>query len=215
MLNGTQVGPSFGSLSTVWRVETDEPGGTRVLPTTAFGVCLSGAGVSAVSIQTLNCLEQTTSDLAATCTCPAGSVAISGGGFSGNQSNLLDSLQVGPALGESAQIWRVGTDQPNGTAVAPTQPFAVCLGSPYASAVRVETSSCATVNGGAGVECTCGPNEVAIAGGASAGAPGNMLNSNLAGPILGGSPQAWRVACVNPSGDPVSCATPFAVCLSL
>jgi hypothetical protein len=123
-----------------------------------------------------------------------GEVAISGGTYAAAPTNMVNALQVGPSFGESTPIWRVATVMPGGTRVEPAMPFAVCLGAAYSSAIRVETSNCVQATANLAVDCTCDPNEIAIAGGAYSDDPSYALNASQAGPSFGESAQVWRVA---------------------
>ena len=202
-----------------WRVSCVEPSsGTRIPCSSPFVVCLGGESQAALTIETTNCAQVTSDDagdIASECTCPPTEVAISGGTYTGNPDDMISLTQVGPSFGGSAQVWRVACSSPGGSAIACQFPFAVCVGAPYAAAARVETANCAQVtsdDAGVAEECTCQPTEVAIAGGASAGTPSNMLSGSQAGTSFGGSAKLWRVSCVNGAGTPVACSQPFAVC---
>jgi hypothetical protein len=213
MLNALQTGPSYGEGANVWRVAcVASSTGTRVSCNAPFATCLAPSSGDTIAVDTTDCAQATT-DFAVDCTCPVGQVAISGGAYSSQPGDMLNASQAGPSFGESAQVWRVACVDPTGTRVPCSQPFAVCLSAASASSARIETASCTT--GSLGVDCTCAANEVAVAGGAYASAPYDMLETSQAGPAFGDSPRTWRLACVNPSGTAVTCSQPFAVCLAV
>jgi hypothetical protein len=158
---------------------------------------------------------QTPTGEAYDCLCQSGETAISGGAFSGTPNNMLNATQAGPSFGASAQTWRVSCVQPTtGARVPCVAPFAVCLGGAGGAAVRIETSQCVPGTYNYAEDCTCKPNEVAVAGGAYTGTPNDMLNANQAGPSYGAPAQTWRVACVDPTGTRIPCVQSFAVCVA-
>jgi hypothetical protein len=185
--------------------------GTRVPCVDPFAVCLGGPGSASVRVETTHC-AQATADQAVDCTCNPNEVAVSGGTFSGSPNNMLNASQAAASYGGSPQVWRVACVDATGARVACVAPFAVCLGAPYSSAIRVDTTHCAEATADHAEDCTCDPTEVAISGGAYAGVQSDMLNASQAGPSYGASPQVWRVSCVDPAGNRVICSTPFAVC---
>jgi hypothetical protein len=170
-------------------------------------VCLGGASASAVHVET-NCTQ--TSGAAMDCTCNAGEVAISGGANAGT-GNMFNAMQAGPSYdGGSASTWRVSCVDPGGNPVACSQPFAVCIGAPYAAFVHVE-QNCKQVllkvtswgNLFASFDCACNAGEVAISSGASGGADGGLVINSTG-----------QVSCGNTGLDfrqPL-CSQPFAVC---
>jgi hypothetical protein len=211
MLNASQVGPSYGGSAQTWRVACVEPStGIRTPCVDPFAVCLSNPAGAAVKVEMSNCVP--VGGHVVDCTCGAGEVAISGGAYSAQPNYMLNASQAGPSYGGSARTWRVACVDPTGTRVDCAAPFVVCIGSPYTNLIGIETANCSTGDGDT-VDCAC-KTGVAISGGAYSGQPGNMLNASQAGPSYGGSAQTWRVACVDPTGNRVACAAPFAVCAS-
>jgi hypothetical protein len=63
------------------------------------------------------------------------------------------------------------------------------------------------------VICTCAPNEVAISGGAYAGAWTYDIDTSVSDGVTGSSAREWQLGCHDSGGNPQGCANPFAVCL--
>jgi hypothetical protein len=207
-LNASQAGPSFGASWRVWRSSCVDGTGTRVACSQPFAVCAPNARVPSVRIETETCA--TGFDSQVDCTCASNEVAISGGAYSGTPSNMLNASQAGPTGGASPRVWRTSCVNPLGGRVPCKQPFAICVDA--TTTPRIATDRCVPGDSDL-VDCSCAPTEVAIGGGAYSGAPGNMLNASQAGPSMGGSPQSWRMSCVDLTGQRVACASPFAVCV--